>query len=83
MSWLQNRYGFQGCAVCPVRKCARKKPEIKTCLDCGRFPCFRFSLMKFVRKFLGYDRKLPHLKTIPENQGLIKEKGVSAWLAEQ
>jgi hypothetical protein len=74
---------FQGCAVCPIRKCGRKKPDIETCLDCARFPCFRFSLMKFVRKFLGYDKKLPHLKTVSENQCTIKEKGVSVWLAEQ
>lgn len=74
---------FQGCAICPVRKCARKKPEIQTCLDCGRFPCFRFSLMKLVRIVLGYDKKLPHLKTVSPNQRRIKEKGVNVWLAEQ
>jgi hypothetical protein len=36
-----------------------------------------------VRKVLGYDKKLPHLKTMPVNQGRIKEKGISTWLTEQ
>jgi len=74
---------FRGCAICPIRKCGRAKPELETCLDCRRYPCLRHSLLNLFRRITGLSRKLPHLSVIPVNLQAIRERGVAAWLQEQ
>jgi hypothetical protein len=74
---------FRGCRACPIRKCARAKPHITTCLDCRRYPCYRHWLVDVVRRLTGFNRKLPHLSVLSENRATICEKGVAAWLQEQ
>lgn len=74
---------FAGCSKCFIRKCARKKVGIETCLDCERYPCYRVKIMGFAKKLLKIEAKLPHLKAIVPNLEVIRNKGVQFWLEEQ
>ena len=74
---------FAGCAKCPIRKCGRNHPEIETCLDCKRYPCWRHKFFKIVVALLNFEKKLPHQKIKPRNLQTIREKGLRAWLEEQ
>ena len=74
---------FAGCAKCPIRKCGRNHPEIETCLDCKRYPCWRHKFFKIVIALLNFEKKLPHQKIKPRNLQTIREKGLRAWLEEQ
>lgn len=74
---------YAGCAVCLVRKCARKQQGIDTCLDCSRFPCFRFGIMRVIRGLMRMPKKLPHLNQIQPNHDGIRTLGVGGWLVQQ
>jgi hypothetical protein len=74
---------FRGCRACPIRSCARTKPDLESCLDCRRYPCYRHWLVNVVRCVAGLNRKLPHLSVIPANRAAIRDKGVAPWLKEQ
>jgi hypothetical protein len=74
---------FVGCGTCPLRTCAMKKVGLDTCLDCKRYPCWRFGAIKLVRTLMRLESKLPHLKTIRPNLAAIRSGGYRAWLDEQ
>lgn len=75
---------FEGCSICPVQKCARKKLTIEqTCMDCEHYPCKLHRMMRFVRKLLRLHKKLPHSNILPKNVETIREKGLEYWLEEQ
>ena len=74
---------FQGCATCPVRKCAKKKSGIESCLDCEKYPCLLYKIAKIVIAVQRLEKKLPHLKCKSGNLAVIREKGMNAWLEEQ
>lgn len=74
---------FVGCSKCPIRKCARKHPEIETCLDCKKYPCLIHKIAKWVIRFQKLEQKLPHVKIKAHNLQTIRQKGMAAWLAEQ
>lgn len=74
---------FQGCAKCPIRKCAKKQTGIESCLDCRKYPCMLHKIAKIVIAVQRLEKKLPHLKCKPGNLAVIKEKGMQTWLQEQ
>jgi hypothetical protein len=74
---------FGGCAKCIIRKCAMGKQIAGTCLDCKRYPCWRFKLTTIVRKISGIEKNLPHLRYIDANISAIKQIGLESWIKEQ
>jgi hypothetical protein len=74
---------FGGCAICPFRKCARKRGVIALCMECDRYPCFRHYLFGLLAKIFRIQKKLPHQKTMAENLERIRALGTDAWLVEQ
>ena len=72
---------FKGCTKCTVRKCAKEKMNVESCLECEKYPCITFRIFNFFRWLMK--KKLPHVTLIPENQNFIKKNGVSAWLEDQ
>lgn len=74
---------FAGCSKCLIRKCARNKVGIETCLDCRSYPCWRFKITALIRKVLNLETKLPHLKDINFNLEVIRNNGMKFWLEEQ
>jgi hypothetical protein len=72
---------FAGCTRCPVRKCAKEKMKVAFCEDCRKYPCLRFRALVFFQGL--FKKRLPHLKAAKANRAIIKEKGASAWLAQQ
>lgn len=74
---------YAGCAVCPIRKCARTMTGIQTCLDCLRYPCFRHSLVRLAWWLARLERKLPHLQEVRRNQEEIRRRGLAGWLEDQ
>lgn len=74
---------FEGCSHCLIRKCAVKKTEIDTCLDCRMFPCWRHKLTGLFKKIMKLEKKLPHQKDIRPNMEYIKKHGIAKWMKEQ
>ena len=74
---------FAGCRKCPIRKCARKKKGIESCLDCQKYPCLIHHISKLVKTIMRLEKKLPHLKITPKNLATIQQKGIRVWLEEQ
>jgi hypothetical protein len=73
---------FGGCAKCVIRNCARIK-GVENCAACRRFPCLRFRLQRWVWKFGGFYRRLPHLLTADPNLKEIQAHGQARWLESQ
>ena len=73
---------FIGCASCKIRKCAKEKMKVEFCFECRKFPCFTYKIQRIVLKLM-FEKKLPHLKTIPYNQHMIHRDGVDEWLKDQ
>ncbi len=67
---------FKRCNLCGIRKCAIER-GIQHCVVCEDFPC---EILKSGESLVD---KLPHLKAIPKNMNIIKEKGTEYWLKEQ
>lgn len=74
---------FAGCRTCPLRRCARQKPDIDNCTECSKFPCFRFRIWKWVLRLRGLFNKLPHLRTVDSNLYEIQNDGFPNWLEHQ
>ena len=74
---------YIGCRKCPIRRCARKKEGIESCLDCRKYPCLIYKIASAVKRFRKLEQKLPHLKAIRKNLDTIQKKGMQAWLQEQ
>jgi predicted RNA-binding Zn-ribbon protein involved in translation (DUF1610 family) len=74
---------FGGCAICGIRRCAKRRPELVTCLDCRDYPCFRFRLFGWISWLLALEKKLPHQTTRSANFARLRAVGVTSWLAEQ
>ncbi|MFZ5645635.1 MAG: DUF3795 domain-containing protein [Bacillota bacterium] len=69
---------FENCANCKSRSCAINK-KVERCIDCSDFPCDIVNSDE-LKNILD---KLPHLKTILNNIGTIKNIGVNKWLEDQ
>jgi hypothetical protein len=74
---------FRGCALCPLRSCARKKGNVELCVDCADYPCLRTRLMGLITWMLSLERKLPHQRSRHSNRERIRCAGMTEWLAEQ
>jgi hypothetical protein len=72
---------FVGCRRCFIRKCAKNKMRVDVCFDCKKYPCLKIKSMNFLRIFM--QKKLPHVNSVFNNQIFIREKGNTAWLAQQ
>ena len=70
---------FINCRHCKIRDCAVNR-KVDHCIECDEYPCKLFD-----DSLLNKDLQqiLPHLKLVPENLKLIKEKGSEKWLEDQ
>ena len=73
---------FGGCALCPFRKCARKR-AVTLCMACDRYPCFRHHLFGLLSKVFRIRKKLPHQMIMADNIERIRAVGIDTWLVEQ
>jgi hypothetical protein len=74
---------FAGCNGCPIRKCARKKGNVATCLECAKYPCMIHRVFRIVARIRQLDRKLPHWRVAPHNLRTMRSDGISQWLEQQ
>jgi hypothetical protein len=74
---------FIGCSHCPIRSCARKRGVEGSCVDCARYPCFRYGLVRVVTFLASMEKKLPHLGNRAANRKRMARLGVEQWMKEQ
>ncbi len=74
---------FAGCSHCGVRVCAKKRGIVDSCVECERYPCFRYGLLKLISLVMSVEKKLPHAKSRKAQRERMVELRVDPWLAQQ
>jgi hypothetical protein len=74
---------FGGCGKCLIRKCARKKQGIESCVDCNKYPCLIHRITAIAKIIFRLEKRLPHMRIAPVNLQTIRRCGMASWLDEQ
>lgn len=74
---------FSGCSHCYMRACAKKHNIVDSCVECKRYPCFRYGLFRLMAWIASFEKKLPHIKNRKANRERLVQLRVDPWLERQ